>query len=157
MIIFDYLYWFQIFKDQCVSVPSIPVAVLDYSNLNRKKIILPIAKILHVILLAFVQYLFRLKRGPFVHLFVLHHRLEFQVQRLGQRFQRTNLKKYWRIVFQKVAVCGVLLAAFGLWDLDLCELGFHRPERCKIQKLLHIIFVSPFKMTIENIQKSLVN
>ena len=25
---FDYLYWFQIFKDQCGSVPSIPVAVL---------------------------------------------------------------------------------------------------------------------------------
>ena len=23
---FDYLYWFQIFKDQCLSVPSIPVA-----------------------------------------------------------------------------------------------------------------------------------
>ena len=23
---FDYLYWFQIFKDQCGSVPSIPVA-----------------------------------------------------------------------------------------------------------------------------------
>ena len=28
-IIFLYLYWFQIFKDQCGSVPSISVAVLD--------------------------------------------------------------------------------------------------------------------------------
>ena len=26
--LFDYLYWFQIFKDQCGSIPSIPVGVL---------------------------------------------------------------------------------------------------------------------------------
>jgi hypothetical protein len=29
---FDYLYWFQIFKDQWGSVPSIPVAVLALGN-----------------------------------------------------------------------------------------------------------------------------
>ena len=43
---FDYLYWFQIFKNQCLSVPSIPVAcpciikyILDSvdSNLIREK------------------------------------------------------------------------------------------------------------------------
>ena len=31
-MIFDYLYWFQIFKDQWGSVPSIPVAVLGQPN-----------------------------------------------------------------------------------------------------------------------------
>ena len=29
---FDYLKWFQIFNDQCGSVPSIPVAVLGLPN-----------------------------------------------------------------------------------------------------------------------------
>ena len=40
-MIFWYLYWFQIFKDQCGSVPSIPVAVRpcirEHSTLERKK------------------------------------------------------------------------------------------------------------------------
>ena len=32
---FDYLHWFQTLKDQCVSGPSIPVAVLGLGNFAR--------------------------------------------------------------------------------------------------------------------------
>ena len=39
-MIFWYLYWFQIFKDQCGSVPSIFVAVLGLLDLRGKWILL---------------------------------------------------------------------------------------------------------------------